>query len=304
MSMTEETYYVRLQSTKGIGQKRLHALIKQLHGQNMPISELYTLTPSQIARTFHLPPKVAQAICETPPPDAINQQIHEKRIQVFPISNPNYPKRLVALLGDDAPPLLYAWGNLSLLNAPTVGFCGSRQTSPKGLEIVRDTALQLVERRWVVVSGHAAGVDMTAHHTALAAGGQTIIVAPQGMLTFKLNAALRHFANAQNVLILSESYPTNGWSIGNAMARNKTIIGLSDAMILIESRREGGTFEAGKTALQYNVPLYVIDYQEPPVGSEGNQYFLKHGAVAIHRHRDTNRANLAKLLAQVESMHL
>lgn len=279
------------------------ALLTKSKDANLSLAAVYELPPDRIAQEFDLPEKLVNTLLETPVPTKPLEELAKKSIQLLPLNAPHFPQQLIRTLGDDCPPLLYAWGNLGLLNEPSVGFCGSRKTSSKGLDIVRDATLQLVEQKFAIISGHAAGVDITAHQTAVETGGKTIIVAPQGILAFKIQASLKKWANAQNLLILSEFFPTSAWSVGNAMARNKTIIGLSDAMILVESRLEGGTFDAGKTALKYNVPLYVVEYQDPPVGSEGNRYFIEHGAVAINRRRETNQANLTRLISQVVTKH-
>ena len=67
------------------------------------------------------------------------------------------------------------------------------------------------------------------------------------------------------------------------MERNATICGLGDAMVLIETRESGGTFEAGKAALCMGVPLFVVEYAEAPVEASGNAYFLERGAIALRR---------------------
>jgi predicted Rossmann fold nucleotide-binding protein DprA/Smf involved in DNA uptake len=65
------------------------------------------------------------------------------------------------------------------------------------------------------------------------------------------------------------------------MQRNQTICALSKAVVLIESGLDGGTFEAGKSALSLGLPLFVIDFENPPDSAEGNQYFLTRGGVGL-----------------------
>src|SRR4026209_2611195 len=87
-----------------------------------------------------------------------------------------YPKRLLTLFGGLAAPNLYFKGNLSLLEGPTVGFCGSRKASEAGIKIAQDCAQQLSAEGICVVSGYATGVDIAAHRAALAGGATTIVV--------------------------------------------------------------------------------------------------------------------------------
>ena len=75
--------------------------------------------------------------------------------------------------------------------------------------------------------------------------------------------------------------PNLTWSASNAMKRNNTIIGLADAMILIESGMEGGTFNAGEQSLKNRKPLFVVEYGVSKPTAEGNTFFLQHGGVPI-----------------------
>ena len=146
-----------------------------------------------------------------------------------------YPDGLVAVLGRDAPSRVSWLGNLALLEQPALGFCGSRKATEKGLEAAADCAAQAAEIGIVVVSGYAAGVDASAHFQALANGGSTIIVLPEGISFFRVRAELKPVWSWGNVLVISQFQDDERWQSFRAMARNKVIIGLSDAMIVIEA---------------------------------------------------------------------
>lgn len=61
------------------------------------------------------------------------------------------------------------------------------------------------------------------------------------------------------------------------MKRNSTIIGLSDAMILVESGLSGGTFAAGEETLKRSRPLFVVDFASPEASAEANPFFIERG---------------------------
>lgn len=65
------------------------------------------------------------------------------------------------------------------------------------------------------------------------------------------------------------------------MKRNSVIIGLSRAMILVESGKTGGTFAAGEEALRTGCPLFVIDFSKPELSAEANPYFIQAGGYPI-----------------------
>ncbi|MCI0714286.1 MAG: DNA-protecting protein DprA [Chloroflexi bacterium] len=217
------------------------------------------------------------------------------------MTSEQYPQRLKSLLGEKAPEPLYYWGNLELLNKPAVGFCGSRDATDKGLQVTADTAEQILDKGWIVVSGHAKGVDSTAHRIALENGGSTIIVLPEGFNNFTLRRELKDIAKPEQLLIISEYPPEARWTAWRAMQRNKTIIGLSDAMVLVQARMKGGTFAAGEESLKYKISLFVAVYQNHGEESEGNLYFLKRGAIALKRSPTSGRANISSLVKAVSN---
>lgn len=231
-------------------------------------------------------------------PKSFRQNVN-KEIRVISVKDENYPSKLIEKLGSQAPEELHIWGNLDLLTKSSVGFCGSRDVSDKGLSITADVAEQISDLGWVVVSGHARGVDAVAHKTALENNAGTIIVLPQGFDDFKLRSELRPYAKYDNLLVISEFPKDTTWAVGRAMQRNKTIIGLSDVMVLVESRTKGGTFSAGKTALKYKQPLFVVHFEDTSQSNAGNDYFLQHGALRLMKNRVTNRANISTLQERV-----
>jgi DNA protecting protein DprA len=301
--MENVTDYLQLHNIKGIGPKRYHSIVVRLQECRLSLDQLFAMPVEAIVKEFKLPINVAKAIVASSvelkllPNKADNEMVtlRSKGIKILKKGTPEYPQRLLKALGNSAPETLYVWGNLDLLNKPAVGFCGSRNVSEKGIEITIDTAKQIAELGWIVVSGHARGVDTAAHKTALEANCGTIIVAAEGVLGFKLREELKKISKPDQLLIVSEFNPNAKWTVINAMTRNKTIIGLSDAMILVEARTEGGTFEAGKAALRLKKPLYVVDYQTADNGNAGNHYLLKRGAKPLRRNKETIQANISDL---------
>jgi len=294
--------YIRLQTVPGVGPKKITAILTQLKQNDQTLDQFFAMPASEIADKFRLSAKLAEALAKSD--NDVSEVVHKlqsKGIKILTRDSDDYPVRLIETLGEDTPPILYAWGNLELLNKPAVGFCGSRDVSAKGIEITRDAAHQIADMGWVVVSGHAKGVDTIAHQTALGRGSSTIVVLPEGIADFKLREELKKIADPRRILIVSEFAPNASWSVGNAMTRNKTIIGSSDVMILVESKLKGGTFEAGQTALKLRIPLYVADYQIPGKEAEGNVYFLGKGATALRKSRETSQANLSELVKTVRN---
>ncbi|WP_455264075.1 DNA-processing protein DprA, partial [Porphyromonas sp.] len=103
-------------------------------------------------------------------------------ITLLPYFASDYPTALHAL-GGARPVLLYAKGNLGLLQSPAsiLGIVGTRQPSPEGLAAAHRIAYEEAEKGRVILSGLAYGCDAAAHHGALEATGRTIAVIATGL---------------------------------------------------------------------------------------------------------------------------
>lgn len=209
----------------------------------------------------------------------------------------SYPVNLKSLLKLNTPPVLSMIGNINLLSNRTVGFSGSRKVSEKGVAITKDCVEQLSQEKDIsIVSGYAKGVDKEAHYTALASGGSTIIILPNGISSFYVRQELKDVWDWDRVLVISEYLPKDKWSVSRAMNRNNTIIGLSDIMVVVEAGLTGGSLDAGLRTLEDNKPLYVPLYSDYPESALGNKVLLERGAKCIRRGRQSNRANVMALL--------
>jgi DNA protecting protein DprA len=222
-----------------------------------------------------------------------------KSIEVFfnTVLDQSYPAMLKSLLKLNTPPVLSMIGNVRLLSNRKVGFSGSRKVSEKGIAVTRDCVDQLSREKDVsIVSGYAQGVDKEAHYTALQSGGSTIIVLPNGISSFYVRQELKDVWDWNRVLVISEYLPKDKWSVNRAMNRNNTIIGLSDAMVVVEAGLTGGSLDAGLRSLEDKIPLFVPIYSDYPESALGNKMLLEKGAKGIGRIRQSNRANVMALL--------
>jgi DNA processing protein len=155
----------------GVGPGRVRKLLKHWRTTpEIPVLEDHliesVLTPTQIAALPECRDRVKHHWDE----------LLKQNIRAISIIDPDYPDSLRNTLGESSPVLLLCLGNLELLNHVSVGFRGSREASDKGLATARDSATLLAHENINIVSGFAAGVDMSAHRAALAAGGTTTVV--------------------------------------------------------------------------------------------------------------------------------
>ncbi len=234
-----------------------------------------------------------------------NAIFNDRKIDEMPIrvgfDDSTYPKQVKAFLEKHSNSVKKSFhhldmvGNRKLLNMASLGICGSRKSSLKGLEIVRDCAEQAANNNVCVISGNAAGVDFEAHFNCLKFGGKTILVIPEGINHFRIRKGFSSVWDWDNVLVISQFEPNERWQGFRAMERNKLIVALSSAIIAIEAGDTGGTLDAGMATIKSKLPLYVAEYEDMSANGTGTQMLLEAGAQKLTKSRANNRANLTDL---------
>ncbi len=223
-------------------------------------------------------------------------------VQYISVLDERYPKELRKELGYNSPLVLSFIGNVELLYKNKIGFSGSRKVSEKGINIAADIATQLSDHNFCLVSGYANGVDMIAHKTALANGATTILVLPEGINYFYVRKDILPYWDWNRVLVLSEFEPQAKWMVSRAMQRNRTLIALSQAMVVIEAGEKGGSLDAGLKTIDYGKKLFVPQYAEFPISALGNAFLLQHGALPLRMKRSNRKTNLDMLYASIENL--
>jgi len=284
---------LRLWGTPGIGPARLRQILDWLDENRIRFADF--LENRRLQEHVLKPEQVNALQSNIPFTIETWKRLAAEGTDLVTLMDPDYPRLLKARLGPKAPPVLFVKGNRAVLNAVSVGFCGSRKASAKGLRVARDTASEVAKQGTNVISGYAAGVDLTVHEAALEAGSTTTLVLAEGVLRFKVKRALQKVWDWDRVAIVSEFLPDLPWTVHNAMHRNQVICGMSHAMVLIEAKSSGGSMAAGNTCLELGVPLFAAVYEGMPRSAEGNEELLKRGARKLQKSRRTGKANVRRL---------
>lgn len=177
---------------------------------------------------------------------------------ILPLHSNEYPKMLKKNLGIGAPTVIFAKGNISLLQEPSIAIVGSRKADNISLEFTDNIATKASSEKKVVVSGFAKGVDRMALDSAIAVNGKSIIVLPQGIMTFS-SGFKQYFKQVSqgNLLVISIFAPKAPWCVEFAMARNPIIYGIASEIYVAQSDDKGGTWSGVIDGLRKNRPIYV-----------------------------------------------
>lgn len=220
----------------------------------------------------------------------------QRGVDAHLLGGDNYPPSLRSIAS--APPILFTLGNRELLTAPSVGMCGSRQTSEQGLRAAMACGEEVASHGLTIVSGYAKGVDTQTHLAALQSGGQTVIVLAEGINHFRKK---RDFTSTglplDRVLVVSQFEPPRPWSVGGAMNRNGVIAGLSKALVVIEAGGTGGTLNTGLRAISLGRPVIALQFESMPTPA-GNQALFERGAVPVR-----SRGELVRALDAIDGSH-
>lgn len=185
----------------------------------------------------------------------------------------------------DPPKQLYVRGEIPSLEKKWLAVVGSRAMSPYGKQAVRYLIEGLRGYPVVVVSGLAYGIDAESHRAALDAGLQTVGVPGSGLdwnvLYPKANIRLaREILEAEGCL-LSEEKPDTKAADWTFPRRNRVMVGLSHATLVVEAREKSGSLITAKLATEYNRELLVVPGSIFSESSKGTHQFLKLGATPV-----------------------
>lgn len=220
----------------------------------------------------------------------------EGRRQVLTLADAAYPQALLA--ASDPPIVLFAEGDLRLLDSPAVAVVGSRSPTAQGADNARAFAQALSAVGVCVVSGLARGIDGAAHEGALdgqppdgSVGlpglGGTIAVVGTGLDQVYPKA---HTALAQRIaargLLLSE-FPLGTPPLpGNFPKRNRIVAALSQGTLVVEAALQSGSLITARLALEAGREVLAIPGSIHSPQSKGCHALIKQGAKLVETAAD------------------
>lgn len=198
---------------------------------------------------------------------------------------PDYPQALMDI--PDAPPVLWALGDVTLLNRPAVGMVGARNASSLGTRMARRLGAGMSEAGFTVISGLARGIDAAAHEAALEGPGRTVAVMAGGIDVIypPENAALAAAIDAAGCRI-SEHPPGLQPQARHFPLRNRIVAGLSRAVIVVEAATKSGSLITAKAALDYGRDVMAVPGHPFDARASGCNILIRDGALLIRGPQD------------------
>ncbi|MDF7638885.1 DNA-processing protein DprA [Lactobacillus sp. ESL0791] len=266
-------FLLRLKLQKGIGYVKLLQIAGQLDTDevtlelinHLPLPEAL-LTASRNAFNDQKAAKMAECI--------------SKQCTVISFFDELYPEKLRQIY--QPPLILFARGDLSLLQQEIITIVGSRLASDYSRTVINKLVPNLIKKKFVIASGLAKGVDSMAHIAALNNNGKTIAVVGNG---------LNHYYPMQNHviqeeiikkgLLLSEYLPDTPPRPFRFPERNRILAGLSKSVIVTEAKERSGSLITANLALQENRNVYAVPGPITSQLSAGPNRLIEAGASPI-----------------------
>lgn len=286
---TEElSAWLKLTMTPKLGSAQVLLLLSEFGlPQNIfqqPIQSLRRCVSTEVAATLRTEP------------DSDQEQLIQATLQwaqnpdqhLITIADEHYPKRLFNL--HDPPILLYAKGDLTLLEKPNLAIVGARNASVLGRETAHEFARYLSTRNWCISSGLATGIDTAAHQGALSASprhGSTIAVLATGMdIVYPAsNRALAHQIADQG-LLLSEFSLGQRARTYHFPKRNRLVAALAHGVLVVEAALRSGSLITAKLATEMGREVFAIPGSIHDPLARGCHALIKQGAKLVESGAD------------------
>ena len=286
-----QAYVAALAGFRNMNVHRLSALLRQHEPEEawaVVLGEQPTTGLIAQVLAAHAPVRASWRRCAAErPPARVWQQCLDLGLEVLVMGHPRYPAGLL----DDRlpPPVLFARGDLSLLEGRRVAIVGTRNATVGGRATARLLGHGLAAAGVHVLSGLARGVDGYAHRGVIAAvseskgsAGRPIgIVASGHDVIYPREHADLWAAAGDICLLLSESPPGTPPEAHRFPLRNRIVAALSEVVIVVESRERGGSLITASEAIDRSIPVMAVPGPVDRRSAVGTNRLICDGAAPV-----------------------
>ena len=204
-------------------------------------------------------------------------------MECIDFDSPAYPASLKEI--PKPPKHLWLEGSLPPPGTKLLTVVGSRALSAYGKEACESLIAGLAGYPVSIVSGLALGADGCAHRAAMRAGLHTLAVPGSGLAASALYPRA-HLGLAKQILeaggsLLSEHEPEHAPRIYDFPSRNRIMVGLADAVLMVEAGERSGTLITARLAGDYNRHLLCVPHRIGDSHGNGPHFFLRMGATLV-----------------------
>lgn len=285
MDRDELAAWLQLLETPGVGRQSARRLLAAFG------SPQAALSASTSARAGVIDKATAAKLDQAPEGQALLVErtaawlAAEPGRRILTLADPAFPSIWLNL--PDPPLLLYAQGDLALLQRPALAIVGSRHPTPEGTDNARAFAASLSQAGLTIVSGLAAGIDGAAHEGALCGTGSTIALVGTGLDRVYPRAHLKLAREiADRGLLLSEFSIGTPPLAAHFPLRNRLIAGLGMGTLVVEAALKSGSLITARLASEFGREVFAIPGSIHNPQSRGCHALIRQGAKLVESTQD------------------
>jgi DNA processing protein len=271
--------WLRLIRSRRVGAVTFHRLLAEHGSARAALDALPDVARAAGVSDYH-----------TCPVEVAKAELAEARLRgAVPLfhGGPGYPAALTEL--PDAPPILWAQGDVALLARPMIALVGARNASSLGVRMARRLADGLGQAGFVVVSGLARGIDSEAHMAALATGTVAVQAGGVDVIYPEENAALAEDIRQKGCRI-SEQPMGVAPQTRHFPLRNRIISGIARAVIVVEAAARSGSLITARMALDQGREVMAVPGHPFDARAAGCNMLIRDGAVLVRGAADVLEA--------------
>lgn len=266
----DQVSWLRLLRSRRVGVATFHRLLAE-HGT----AQNALVALPELARAAGV---TGYEICPAGVIDAELKAAKAAKARLLCLGAPGYPELLTGI--SDAPPLMWAMGDMSLLDRPMLAMVGARNASSLGTRMARALARDLGEQGYVITSGLARGVDTAAHLAALDTGTVAVMAGGVDAIYPVENTKLGQDI-ALKGLRLSERPMGLFPQARDFPRRNRIISGLAQATIVVEAAAKSGSLITARDALDQGRDVLAVPGHPFDARASGCNMLIRDGAVLV-----------------------
>lgn len=219
---------------------------------------------------------------------------------LLPSCDPDFPTALAAL--DPPPPVLSVLGNTAQLAKPSCAIVGARNASAIGMRFARQTASELGELGFIIISGLARGIDGAAHQGALESGTIAVVAGGVDHVYPPEHVDLREDI-LRHGTIVSERRLGHRVSARDFPRRNRIISGLALGVLVIEAAERSGSLITARFALEQGREVMATPGSPLDPRCKGTNGLIKAGAVLAETAQDVADALAGRRPSQLHDQN-
>ena len=267
----------------GVGAVRLSDLRAVASDRGIGPEELWTWSEQRLAEALRWPREVLKAV-------------ERYRCQLGRSPDLTVPGE-VLLPCDDAwpgvldriaqpPKLLFLRGRRDLLDClaslQAVAVVGTRSASPHGIRMAEELGHALARSGWPVISGLAEGIDAAVHEACLQADGAPVAVLGTGLdRVYPRHHDAFQRAVSQQGLLISERSSQEPVQRGHFAHRNRLIVALASALVVVECPERSGALISARLAEERSCPVWVVPGDALRWSARGSNALLQNQAAPL-----------------------